>query len=311
MAELRARLRDALARAGAVPTTGRVLSHVPQSPAHPFAAVRLVEGTALEARPLGPAVPLDAPVGFVDGVQRYVVAGHVGITPVVRAVVAAAAVERVDGRLRAVAGRRAEFLVIPAGRLPPAARAALAAADVEIVDADAGERAHPLADLVAAGETVERRREALEQEVSRAFRAARPDAWLLVDGSLGALGQVAGPRAAGLIKSHETQFLDGADLTLALTLPCGARSTAFRRTRGPAVDSWYLRLWPWADRDLLHGLVRVELAAGPDVTAAADRVSRWLMAERAPIARDARWDRLLYPVLEIETLLAAQLGGWP
>ena len=234
-----------------------------------------------------------------------------GVTPIVRAVVAAAAVERVDGRLRAIATERQEFLVLPRDRLAPAQRAHLAEAGLPIQEADAGERAHPLADLVHAGEAVETAREAIERVVARQFRAFRPEGWLLVDGALGQLADAGDPRLVGLIKSHETQFLEGRDLEVALTLDCGQRSSVFRRGTRAAVDTWYLRLWPWADRDLLHGLVRVERSAGGDMAGVADRVSRWFLAERAPIARDARWDRLLYPVHEIETLLAAQLGGWP
>jgi len=38
-------------------------------------------------------------------------------------------------------------------------------------------------------------------------------------------------------------------------------------------------------------------------------VSRWILAERAPLATpDGRWDRLLYPIHEVETFLRARAG---
>jgi hypothetical protein len=160
---------------------------------------------------------------------------------------------------------------------------------------------------------IERRREALEREVCRTF-LEESGAPLIVDGGVRGLRGIAGvERAIGVVKHHETQFLDGPDLEVALTLPEGARSSVFARELdgGGATLSWYLRLWSWTDEDLLHGLIRVERLAIDGVPADADRVSGWLLAERAPIAgRDPRWDRLLYPLHEVETLLRAQAGGW-
>ena len=121
------------------------------------------------------------------------------------------------------------------------------------------------------------------------------------------------PTVLGLVKSHETQFLEGADLEAALTLPEGHRTSVFQPSTGgrSAVFSWYLRLWPWDQQDLLHGLVRVERPPDERSVSEATAVSRWLLAERAPLsAPDGRWDRLIYPIQQVETYLRAQAGGW-
>jgi hypothetical protein len=117
----------------------------------------------------------------------------------------------------------------------------------------------------------------------------------------------------GVAKSHETQFLRGADLETALSLPDGHRTSVFARGEQSArhAHTWYLRLWPWDERELLHGLVRLERAPSDDVVREADWVSAWILSERAPIAgRDTRWDRLLYPIAEVETYLRARAGAW-
>lgn len=274
----------------------------------------MVEGTRVRAVPVGPAEPAPDGVGFADGVQRWGIEGHFGLVPVARAQIAAGVLVRVDGALRSAAGLTEEFLIVPADRLAGPQQDALAALGLPVYDSDAGERPHPFLDRWAAAQVVERRREALEREACRAFLAERPEAMLVVDGGLAGLRHVAGvERAIGIAKQHETQFLDGADLEAALTAPAGSRSSVFARELddGAVLLSWYLRLWPWTDEDLLHGLTRVERTAGSGVVEDADRVSRWLLAERAPIAgRDSRWDRLLYPLHEVETLLRAQAGGW-
>jgi len=74
------------------------------------------------------------------------------------------------------------------------------------------------------------------------------------------------------------------------------------------VHAWALRLWPWEGKDLFHGLVRIEVAPVNGTPAMAGLLSRWLLAERAPISTpDARWDRLLYGIHSVETYLRAQV----
>ena len=58
-------------------------------------------------------------------------------------------------------------------------------------------------------------------------------------------------------------------------------------------------------------LVRVEVAASEASVELADEVSRWLLAETAPLALpDPRWDRLLYPIRDCEEYLRARAPRW-
>jgi hypothetical protein len=78
--------------------------------------------------------------------------------------------------------------------------------------------------------------------------------------------------------------------------------------RRTAVASWYLRLRDPSGREPTFGLVRIEIARDPnqDVTARADEVSRWLLAEGAPLALpDSRWDRMAYGIRDSEEFLKA------
>jgi len=284
----------------------------PQPVQQPFGSARVVEGDRLRAIPVGGARPAPDGVGFADGVQRWSVEGHFGLAPVVRAEVAAGVLVRVRGALRVAVRLVEEFIVVPGGRLRADQWMAIEEVGLPVHEADAGPRPHPLLDRYFAAQVIERRRERLEHEACAAFLEGS-DAPLIVDGGLRGLRAVPGAdRAIGVIKHHETQFLDGRDLEVALTLPEGARSSVFAREAdgGGTTFSWYLRLWPWTDEDLLHGLTRVERLTA-DGAPPADAASQWLLAERAPIAgRDARWDRLLYPLHEVETVLRAQAGGW-
>jgi hypothetical protein len=57
---------------------------------------------------------------------------------------------------------------------------------------------------------------------------------------------------------------------------------------------------------VFYGLVRVEAAPTAETVNQANRISRWLLAERAPLsAPDARWDRLLYGIRDVEVFLQA------
>ena len=62
----------------------------------------------------------------------------------------------------------------------------------------------------------------------------------------------------------------------------------------------------WAAKDLFHGLVRIEVAETSDPADRANLVSRWVLAERVPLAApDARWDRMAYGVRAVEQALGA------
>jgi hypothetical protein len=291
------------------------LTHAAPPVPAPFATASFVEERGILAHDVGG--PIDPPerVAFLDGIQRYAVEGRVGLIPVVRGYVAAAVLERAAGALRPIQVEAEEFLVVPESRLTLSQRTAFEETGLPLVDASEADRAHPILDVQLAAKVVEARRADLEVRLAERFVERYPDEWLVLDGSITDLARLLdrGPRVVGLIKSHETQFLEGQDLETALTLPEGYRSSVFARGGGArtTVYTWYLRLWPWEEQELLHGLVRVERPARPESLAGATWVSRWLLAERAPLAvRDARWDRLLYPVQQVETYLRAQAGGW-
>jgi hypothetical protein len=137
------------------------------------------------------------------------------------------------------------------------------------------------------------------------------EAWLVVDGQLAVSAALAKhPRTVGVIKSHGAQFLSGRHLERALTIAAAHRTSVFRVRGGHGrteVDSWYLRLWPWEGRDLHYGLIRVEVARDRDPGIRAAAMSGWLLAERAPLAApDARFDRLLYPIHDVEAYLRSR-----
>lgn len=263
----------------------------------------------------GPGPPPAAGVAFLDGIQRYAIEAHFGVAPVIRGYVAAAVMERQGDTLRVVTSDQEEMLVVPEGRLTSEQLDAVRGIGLDLRMCEVEERAHPMLDAQRAAELVDHRRAALERRVAAAYRRRDSDAWLVVDGSVAGYPPDEGGdgRLIGLIKSHETQYLEGRNLEVALTLPQGHRSTVFARPAGRRreVHTWYLRLWPWEEHDLLHGLVRVERPASPHTIREATEVSRWLLAERSPLAApDPRWDRVLYPILQVETYLRAQVGSW-
>ena len=73
--------------------------------------------------------------------------------------------------------------------------------------------------------------------------------------------------------------------------------------------SWYLRVADATGRDPFWGLVRVEVAQldkPAALTARADEVSRWILAERLPLALpDPRWDKMAYGIRDAEEYLRA------
>jgi len=312
---VRHRLADALRHVGGTVGAGVPLTHAAPPVTAPFAGASYVEEQRISAIDVGGPAPPPPTVAFLDGIQRYAVEGRIGLVPVVRGYVAAALLVRDAGGLRPADVAAEEFLVVSLARLGPAERQAITEVGPPVVDCSASERAHPILDVQLAARVVERRRERVETELAARHLRASPRGWLVVDGSISDLGALLddGPRVLGLIKSHETQFLDGIDLETALTLPEGCRTSVFARSAGrrAAVYTWYLRLWPWEEQELFHGLVRVERPAVSEAVGDATGVSRWLLGERAPLAAaDARWDRLLYPVQQVETFLRAQAGGW-
>jgi hypothetical protein len=302
---------DAIVAAGVVPA-----SYIPESslgrPDEDVVPAELVEGDALRAYAVPDGAITPTPVCFLDGIQHWKVVGHAGATPVVRAHVAGAVRRRgPDRRLRTAAERSRELAITHLAALPAEARRALEQSGVDVVDLPASDLGQPSRLLRAARVRVDRAREAVERELAEACVARLgANEWLVVDGLLSDSPATAGhPRTLGVIKSHGTQFFTGADLELALTLPAGHRSSVFlpQSHQHQRVYSWYLRMWPWEGNDLLYGLVRIEARAHADTLVAASAISAWLLRERAPVSTpDARFDRLLYPIHDVETYLRSR-----
>ncbi len=269
---------------------------------------RLIEDATLACRAIGPAVPWPDPLAFLDGVQRLQLLAYAGSAPLLLGEIAAAVRERQGGRLRTVVEARHWFAIGRPGALAAAGDALEGLAELPLPD---DEPPHPVRDLTQAGRALDRARGALELEVGGAYRR-RSDAWLVIDGSLSESPDwAADPRALGVSKSHATLPFDGPDLERYLRLPAGQRTSVFApasRSVAPVL-AWALRLWPWENRDLFHGLVRVEVAPANGGTESADLLSRRLLAERAPLSTpDPRWDRLLYGIHSVEQYLRVSAG---
>jgi hypothetical protein len=305
---------DAILAAGVVPASSAPEASLGRIDHEEFTGADPVEDAPLRIHSLADARPLTpAAVGFLDGIEQWRVVGYAGVTPIVRAHVAAAIRRRgADRRLRTVAEDAEELAVTRLERLPDAVRAALAGAGVRVVEFAADDAGQPARAVPAARVEVQKARAALERRLAeRRVGTLCPDEWLVIDGVLSDSAELsAHPRALGVVKSHGAQYFEGAELERALTLPAGHRTSVFQpRSRGArrAIYSWYLRLWPWEGNDLLYGLLRVEARAHPDSIALASAVSAWLTGERAPLATpDRRWDRLLYPIHDVETYLRAR-----
>ncbi len=267
---------------------------------------RLVEGISLQSIPVGPVQAPPEPIAFLDGVQRSEVIAYAGASPIVVAEIAAAVRERRDRRLHTVLEDRRRVVLARPGALDAAGETL---ADFHRVPLESEEAPHPIRDLVHAIQALDRARGALVLDVGYRYRS-RSDAWLVVDGALSESPCWAGdPRVVGVSKSHSILPFDGQDLERYLRLPAGYRSSIYEpHTRALApVRAWALRLWPWEGKDLLHGLVRIEVAPAHGSTQSADAISRWILAERTPVsAPDRRWDRLLYGIHSVEQYLRSR-----
>ncbi len=277
----------------------------------PGSGVELVEDDELQVHPVTRTDP-PAGLAFLDGIQQWKVIGYDGVTPIAFAHVAAA-VRRVglDRRMVTAAMSSREIVLAPESVLTDERRRAIDAAGLEAVPV-AADPGQPAAAIEALRRTVHHERQSLEKTLGEAaVTQLGADQWLVVDGQVSVSATLARhARTIGVIKSHGAQFLEGRHLERALTVPAGHRTSVFRVLGGhgrTAVDSWYLRLWPWEGHDLHYGLVRVETRAHADAIAQASWVGGWLLALRAPLAApDARFDRLLYPVHDVETFLRSR-----
>ena len=305
---------EAVVAAGAVPA-----SHVPEASLgrgdlEEFTGADPVEAPEVGVYALGDGPTFKATaVCFLDGIEQWRVVGYGGITPIVRAHVAVAIRRRgPDRRLHTVAAAAEEVAITRLDRLPGGVRQALESAGVRVLEFPLEDAGPPARALVAARLEVQKLRAVLERRLAeRRLGALAPDEWLVVDGVLSESAALSEhPRALGIVKSHGAHYFEGADLERVLTLPDGHRSGVFRpRTRGAGRDiySWFVRLWPWEGNDLLYGLLRLEARAHPHTLALAGPIASWVRAQRAPLATpDRRWDRLLYPIHDVETYLRAR-----
>jgi hypothetical protein len=232
--------------------------------------------------------------------------------PLIHAYVGAAARRRgADRRLRTVAEESRRVIIASLAALSTGVRGVLERSGEDLVDLDDLEPGQPGRALTAAGVRVERLREAVERSVAEPVaRNLAADEWLVADGVLSDSTTLAThPRTLGVVKSHGAQYFTGDELTRALTLRHAHRTSVFQPKRhgSQAVYSWYVRLWPWEGHDLLYGLVRVEARAHRDSVSQASTVAAWTLKERAPISTpDARFDRLLYPIHDVETYLRSR-----
>ncbi|MGQ9456006.1 MAG: hypothetical protein ACUVRS_02335 [Armatimonadota bacterium] len=168
---------------------------------------------------------------------------------------------------------------------------------------------HPIAMLEAARKKISDVRAQLEAQVTSRWLSEfnGTDEWLVVDGSIsGDYDLYAEPNIIGVVKSHQTQYFPIDQQRKILALEAGQRSGLFipKGRNRPDVYSWYLRLWPSDGRDAYFGLVRIEAARCDRTLKMADEISRWLLAERAPLSLpDARWDRMIYPIRDCEQFM--------
>ena len=233
--------------------------------------------------------------------------------PVVHGSVAAVVRVRVDHRLTTWPSSPlvSRALYLPEALAPSRLVAALRARQLEVVDTLNVEspRAprHPLELVSLARTAVQRRRESIEVALAEAW-CARADAPLFMDGGISGAGAAARHRLAlGVVKSHHTLYSAAGNLAVVTGLRSGERTSAFvvSSPRRTAVASWYLRLHELAG-DPFFGLVRVEAALAGHDAARADLVSRWVLAERTPLALpDPRWSTMAYGVRDCEQYLRA------
>lgn len=314
---LAAVLPDARPAADGAPL--ELASHPSDSPRCTPADV--VEGHALRAQRVE-GDPEPGIAAFLDGTQKSRVAAWLHGLPIVMGTVAA--VVRVRHHRRLTTWAKGPFV----GRLLCAPRALLDAAawrtleglgfdlkDCSHDDRGAPVGTHPFALMERARGIVEYERELAEQELAHRWCGSER-ATLLVDGGISGSERIASSVCTiGVVKSHRTLHVSDADLGTVLGLRHRQRTSVFRvaPSRRAPVLSWYLRLRDAEGRDPFFGLVRVEaaaedrFAARPEaITERADQVSRWLLAEAAPLALpDGRWDKMVYGIRDCEEFLRA------
>ncbi|CAN5720354.1 hypothetical protein BH23GEM1_BH23GEM1_10520 [soil metagenome] len=278
-----------------------------------LASAPMLDGSAMRAVRVA-GEPEARFAAFLDGTQSVrIVARHGGV-PVVLGIVAAGVRERIDRRLVTWTGsapRVERRLYLPFAYAP--GLAVESDGDFQIVDTT-DERfgelpsRHPAALLESAIKSVRRDRERVESALAEAWCAAREEP-VCIDGGIASSARVAASGVVvGVVKTHNTIHAEGAELDVVLALRQGDRTPPFRIQSGgrAPVSSWYLRLRDNKGRDATWGLVRVEACDAVSADADVDRISRWVLAEAAPLALpDSRWDKMSYGVRNSEEFLRA------
>jgi hypothetical protein len=264
---------------------------------------------AIDPKPVG-----DAQNGrfayFLDGIQCTRAPLYYAMIPVVYAYTAACVRKRAtDGKMGGHTADSRESLYFPFSLIDPAllATSSIRVTDTTPLDTELEE--HPQAILEAARSRISRSREEMEADLASNWLAEhdRASDWLLVDGSLsGDYDHYDQPNIVGIVKSHQTQYFEISDQRKILSLKPGERSGVFvplgRKRR--EVYSWYVRMRPNAGQDVYFGLVRIEAAACERTLEIVDDISRWILAERAPLSLpDSRWDKMIYPIRDCEQYL--------
>ncbi len=282
-------------------------------------SAQIVEGSVMRARKI-PGVSRDMQSGFgafLDGAQKVrLIARHEGV-PLVLGITSAVVRVRVNRRLTTWGHQppKVEFkLYLPLKYLPPLADLPLGESAHTVVDtsrADANgdyPSPHPQVLLDRAIRAIDQQREALEDQIAEAW-CSRGEAPLFVDGGISRSAVVASSGCAvGIIKSHRTLYVQDDALKIVLNLGVNERSSVFKvspRARN-SVLSWYLRQRSADGHDPLWGLVRVEMSECDSPPDRADEISRWILAEKSPLALpDGRWDKMSYGVRDCEEFLRA------
>ena len=281
---------------------------------------------------------------FLDGVQSSREIGRIGMSPVIVSTVAATIVNRCDRRFSRMP-LESPPVVVQAVILPRSAGDAgveafwgllLAAGFSELGPNEVPSTPHLIldsaeyiaeadpSDYVGMRERARVRvrglRERLEGGMLRQWEGDNrvlddADAWIAVDGQLENIRE-SNRRAIGLIKSVARPEFVGKDVGMLLDLEPGMRTTSFvpdwqvRLDPGKQRTSWYLRMWPpQRGADALGSLMRVEAPreTEPDQV---DEISRWILAERAPLAKpDPRWPAMIYPIQYVEKILKPLVQG--
>jgi hypothetical protein len=286
---------------------------------------------------------------FLDGVQSSREIGRIEMSPVIVATVAAAIVNRCDRRFtrmplesppvlvqavilpRSTGDAKVEAfweLLLKAGfselgpeEVPSSPHLVLDSAK-HVDEASPSDYVDP-SDYVGMRERarvrIRKLRERLEGGMLRRWELddrtlEDSNAWIAVDGQLKDIRE-SNRRAIGLIKSVARPEFVGKDVGMLLDLEPGMRTTSFIPNWQVGLEpskqrrSWYLRMWPeQRGADALGSLMRVE--AHRDPPESVDEISRWILAERAPLAKpDPRWPAMIYPIHYVEKTLKPLVQG--